>query len=124
MTSLRLWLAGRLPGLNEVTAENRGNRYAGAQQKKRTEAGLAWQLRDVGPLPGRYHWHFTWHAKDKRRNPDNIASAVKFIFDALQHAGILSNDGWAQIASIHHDDFVVSKPEGAWVYAVEADEDT
>jgi hypothetical protein len=120
--SLRLWLEGRLPGLNEVTAKNRGSAgwVSGAQQKKRVERGLAWQLRDVGRIEGCYHWRFVWRVKNRRRDPDNIASAVKFIFDALQHAGVIENDGWGQIATISHA-FEIGEPEGVWVNALQDD---
>ena len=36
--------------------------------------------------------NFIWYEKTKRRDPDNVASAKKFILDALQKQGILPND--------------------------------
>ena len=48
--------------------------------------------------------HFAWECKDRRRDPDNIASAgQKVLLDALQVAGVLPNDGWHEIASIEHN---------------------
>ena len=40
---------------------------------------------------------FIWYCDSRRRDPDNIASAKKFIIDGLVQAGILKKDGWKQI---------------------------
>lgn len=65
------------------------------------------QLRSVqfdGPVIMRY----TWIEPNRRRDKDNIAFAKKFIQDALIRAGVLANDGWAQIKGFS-DDFVVDR---------------
>jgi hypothetical protein len=41
-------------------------------------------------------------------DPDNIAAGKKFLLDGLQAAGVISGDGWKQIASLE-DRFVVDK---------------
>lgn len=113
-----LFIPGRFPGLNEVTAANRRNRYAGARQKRAMTAAVVQAARDCPRLSGRYVWTFTWHCTDKRRDPDNIASACKFVFDGLQAAGVLDNDGWAQVAEIRHR-FELAEDEGVAVCATE-----
>jgi len=115
-TVFSVFLAGRLPGLNEVTAQNRRNRYAGAKQKATVEAALLAQLPRGPILSGGLRWRFTWYEADKRRDPDNIASGVKFVFDALQAAGLLPNDNWQYIAGLEHR-FIVSVPVGVLVEA-------
>lgn len=35
---------------------------------------------------------FEWHERTKRRDADNIASAKKYILDALVKCGVLEND--------------------------------
>lgn len=113
MSQRYIWrIMGRLPGLNEVTAVNRRNRYAGAKQKRQVESVIAVQLQPRPSLTGKYHVHLTWYEPSKRRDPDNIASAIKFVLDAMQEVGILSNDGWEHIISLHHafvvaDDYAV-----------------
>jgi hypothetical protein len=111
-----IFLEGRLPGLNEVTAQNRRNRYAGAKQKKAVEDALLAQLHGIPTLPAGCAWRFTWYEADRRRDPDNIASAVKFIFDALQAAGAIANDNWQYVGSIAHR-FRVQTPVGVLVEA-------
>lgn len=44
----------------------------------------------------------TWYCKNKRKDKDNIMAGQKFIFDGLQKAGVLSNDGWKQIGDVTH----------------------
>lgn len=36
--------------------------------------------------------HFEWHERTKKRDADNIASAKKFILDALVKNGVLVDD--------------------------------
>lgn len=48
------------------------------------------------------NFHITWYSKDKRKDPDNIASGIKFLLDGLVEAGVLPNDGWKEIRSISH----------------------
>ena len=49
-----------------------------------------------------------WHEPEKgRRDPDNVFSAKKFIFDGLVSAGVLPNDNFKWVAgardNIHYD---------------------
>ena len=118
---VKFFLEGRLDGLNAVIKANRSNKYAGASLKKDTTEMLAWQIKaeNLPFLDGLHHYRFTWYEPNRRRNPDNIASAVKFVFDAMQDAGVISNDGWKQIQSIYHE-FVRSDTAGVMVEVKEA----
>ena len=106
-------IPGEFPGLNEVTAANRTNRFAGATQKRRATETVAQYLEAcrIKPLLARrYSWRFTWYCTDRRRDPDNISSACKFVFDGLQKAGVLDNDGWSQVGEISHRFFIDQQP--------------
>ena len=98
---LAFTIHGRLPSLNEVIGANRANKYGGASLKKQAEALILPQLPRV-TQSGKCHVTFRWHCPNTRRDPDNIASAQKFILDAMQSAGIIDNDGWRQVASLNH----------------------
>lgn len=114
---IKFFLSGRLDGFNAVIDRNRANRYAGAKRKKQITETLAWQIRaeNIPPLSDiPHHFKFTWHEKNRRRDPDNVASAVKFILDALQIAGIIPDDGWGNVASITHE-FMVADEVGVTV---------
>lgn len=88
----------KLPSLNEVISVNRSNRFMGAKFKKDIEEKIGWCIRNAlassclhqpdKPVMIR----FEWHEKTKRRDADNIASAKKFILDALVKNGVLVDD--------------------------------
>ena len=41
-----------------------------------------------------------WYEKNKRRDPDNVFSAIKYILDSLVEAGVFPNDGQKQVEGI------------------------
>lgn len=97
-------IPGRLPSLNEVTAWNRGNRYAAAKRKRDLEAMIGWCIvtEDVKPCTGHVRLTIRWFEPNRRRDYDNIESAVKFIQDALVKSGIIPGDGQKHLAPPVH----------------------
>ena len=119
MKELDIFIPGELPGFNKVIGSNRTNKHVGAKLKRKTEEMLLIVLRAqrCPSIEGEaLIWTFIWQCKNRRRDPDNIASAAKFILDALQRGGFLANDGWRQVAEIHHY-FEVSNTVGVRVIA-------
>lgn len=108
----------KLPSLNDYTKACRGNKYAGNKYKKDIEELIGFAIKEAkrkGTLhPTEKPIFFTaeWHESTKRRDPDNIVFAKKFIFDALQDYGIIPNDNQTYVKGFHevikHDsrDFV------------------
>ena len=45
---------------------------------------------------------FNWREKNKKRDPDNVIGATKWIFDALVKHGRMRADGWRQVAGFEH----------------------
>lgn len=88
----------KLPSLNEYIDACRANRYKGAKLKEITETAIIYAIQQAQQsgqlcrpaLPIRIM--FTWHEKTKRRDADNVASAKKYILDAMQRTGIIPND--------------------------------
>jgi len=110
------FVPGPLPGLNEIVSEARRNRFAGAKQKKLWTDTVHWVVRAAKiPSVSAAHFHFEWREKSKLRNPDNIAAAKKFIFDGLQSAGVLENDGWSQVLGFTDSFRVDAKAPGVLV---------
>lgn len=104
-----LIIPGELPGLNEIIGANRINRFQGAKQKKEADrliclSAAAQHIRPVASAD----FVFRWYCKNRRKDKDNIASAKKFIFDGLIKAGVLKNDGWAEIGDFR-DEFYIDK---------------
>lgn len=97
----------KLPGLNEYIGANRTSKYLGAKFKADIEETIAWSINQSianGTLKrprGRIIVNFEWHERTKKRDADNIASAKKFILDALVKSGILIDDSRRYVAGFH-----------------------
>lgn len=88
----------KLPSLNDYTAACRSNKYVGAKFKAEVEEAIGWDIRQ-GLASGALHKtnkavmvRFEWHESTKKRDADNIASAKKFILDALVKCGVIKDD--------------------------------
>ncbi len=106
-----LTIFGRLPSLNDYIKANRTNRYVGAKFKSDVENDIAKhiniQLKGISfqrPVFIRFHWY----EKNCKRDLDNVASAKKYILDALVKCGVLPNDGWSNIYGFS-DHFYIDK---------------
>ncbi len=100
-----------LPGLNEIIDEARKNKFASAKLKKAFDKVAFYAIKEAKIKPVESaRFSFIWYETSKRRNPDNIMTGQKFIFDALVKAGIIKNDGWSEVVSIKHD-FMVNKED-------------
>lgn len=112
-------IKAKLPSLNDFIKANRSNAYQGNQFKKDIEMVIGCYIRNAqaaGTLRkpnGPVIVEFEWHEKTKRRDADNIASAKKFVLDALQKTGVLENDSRKFVKGFHDEiiddkeDFVV-----------------
>lgn len=93
-------------GLNDYTAACRTSKYVGAELKKKytTIAYVAAhnaKVRAGWKTPkGKVHVTCVWYEKDKRRDPDNIASGIKFVLDGLVEAKVIQNDSQKYIADM------------------------
>lgn len=97
----QVWfMPGPLPGMNDYIST--GDRFRYNTAKKKWHKLIAQQIEHNGLAPMSFvHFRFTWYEKNKRRDPDNFtAIGKKFILDALKQAGILTNDGWNNIAGL------------------------
>ena len=116
MTKYNFFIPGRLPGMNEIIKEARGNKYASAHEKKVNTVRVYNAIRLVFhgyKTMGKVWLSCNWVEKNKKRDPDNIVVAKKYICDGLVLAGLLKNDGWSQIAGFT-DTWEVGEP-GVWV---------
>lgn len=100
-----------LPALNEYLQVTR-SRYGYSANIKRKftnkcKQSFLTQLANK-KLEYPYEFIFVWYAKDKRKDPDNICFAHKFIFDGMQTSGLMKNDNWAHIIGFE-DFFLIDK---------------
>ncbi|HAA8015633.1 TPA_asm: hypothetical protein GHE28_15395 [Listeria monocytogenes] len=113
-TSNKIIIPLPLTDLNTYINKERGHRQAAAKVKKQmtyicsSYVKLAMQHGVKFPVPCRLK--FTWIIPNKRKDPDNIAFAKKFIFDGMMKAGFIENDNLNYIEGFS-DYFIVDKDE-------------
>lgn len=106
-----LTIPGELMDLNTYVNIERANRFGGAKAKEnQTAICQRYAQQQLSPVDYPVWVRFLWITPDKRKDPDNVAFAKKFIMDGLVNAGILENDGRRQVAGFT-DDFEVSAKE-------------
>lgn len=109
---MKLVIPGPLPGLNEIIDADRTNWHKGANLKRSVQNTVILcakkQLRGFHPK-GPVRMAYTWYERNRKRDKDNISSGGrKVIQDGLVKAGVLKNDGWADIDGFS-DRFEVDK---------------
>lgn len=101
----RLWIPGRIPGLNEIIeasvasgpVDARGKRSSSYRRDKKALTAtidilVGWQK--VKPMAAGY-FTYLFCEPNRRRDPSNfVAGGVKVIEDALRKAGVIPGDGW------------------------------
>lgn len=104
-------IPGRLHGMNEIIDACRRNRFAGAEEKRVQQAICLSAIREHRVQPVQSYpvmVSIEWVEPNSKRDPDNISAAKKFIFDALQDAGVLRNDSMKEVGKIR-ESFAVDK---------------
>ena len=108
---MKFTIHGRLPGMNEYTASQRGNRYGGASMKHTSQKAVEAHIRaaKLKPIKCPVRLLYSFYEPDRRRDLDNISGfAHKVIQDALVSTGVLEGDGWKYITG-YTDVFAVDK---------------
>lgn len=99
----RFVIPARLPGLNELIEQRARSPHLYRKTKERYGGIVALAARGAGLKPFVSPVAFAFHfmERDRRRDPDNIASAaMKICLDALQELGVLPGDGWKWVTGI------------------------
>jgi Holliday junction resolvase RusA-like endonuclease len=91
----KLVIEGEFPGLNKIIDAAKSHYQAYRRMKQDNTNAVAWPAKKL-PVYEAVELEVTWYCKNRRRDPDNIAAAIKFIFDGLVEAGRLKNDGWKE----------------------------
>ena len=96
-------IPGELPGMNEIVAISKSHpkRYS-TMKKKYTNVVAHCAVHARLPKLEKAEYAIIWYCKDKHKDKDNIMAGQKFIFDGLVKAGVIENDGWAQIGDVNH----------------------
>lgn len=107
---MKLVIPGTLPSLNEIIDEAKGhwNNYR-TLKSMYTLKVKAKAMKQLQPVE-RFDMVVTWYCPNRRKDKDNIMAGQKFLFDGMQAAGIIKNDGWKQVRDVIHR-FEVDKDE-------------
>lgn len=105
----RFVIYGKLPGLNDYTKANRGNKYLANKLKQETQNNINKYiviaisrgfLKNVNKYPCRLK--ITWYEPNNKRDVDNITFGTKFILDSMVCMGIIKNDSRKYVTGITH----------------------
>lgn len=103
--------------MNDYIKKLNSNRHAGNKLKQEIENGIIWELKRQGireTVTQPVKVKLTWYEHTRRRDKDNVRTAVKFILDALQKAGTLPNDNNKYITGFT-DEYVYKQGDGVTV---------
>mgnify|MGYP000875768400 FL=1 len=100
----KLLIDEKLPSLNDYIAKINRNKHIGNKFKHDVQERINWYIRasKIKPIKCRVDLDIYWHEKTKRRDVDNIYSAIKYLGDSLQIMGIIENDSQRFIRNIHN----------------------
>jgi Holliday junction resolvase RusA-like endonuclease len=104
-------LNGELTDLNTYINAERGNKFNGAKIKKTETERIVWEVKNQckhAKVSCEFKLFIRWFVKDKKKDPDNVAFAKKFILDGMVSAGLINTDGMKQVTSFQ-DEFYVDK---------------
>lgn len=115
--------------LNTYINHERGNKYKGASLKKVNTNYVAWitannlnaRKLEKYSKNDKLEFNFTWYLTNRKRDPDNVAFAKKFIMDGFVSAGLIPNDGAKNVIRFT-DDFVYGKILGCLIKIKKAEE--
>lgn len=96
----------RLPSLNDYLNKCKHNRHIAAKFKmiidRQIYCEIKNQLQDL-KIEKPVIIHVTWIEENKRRDVDNVYSAIKYIQDALVKAEVLKNDNKKHVIDVKNE---------------------
>ena len=97
------FVPGPLPSMNEIINASSttlrggirfGSKYTILKRRWSEKIQKCAEEQGVERIEGPYTADLVWTEETRRKDPDNIAAGVKFIFDALVTNGSIGGDGW------------------------------
>lgn len=99
---MKIVIEGEFPTLNQVVAASKTHYGAYAKMKKTHTQKVMASVKGLPYIQEKADIECTWYRKNRRSDPDNVASGIKFILDGFVESGLLDNDGWKQIGTLVH----------------------
>ena len=97
--------------LNTYINAERTNRFKEAKIKKEQTESIAWITKQLTKVDVPFKLKVVWYVKNKKKDPDNVAFAKKFILDGMKEGGMIENDGMAQVVGFEDVFIVTSEPK-------------
>lgn len=97
MEDVTIIIPGEMPGMNEIIDAAKSHYHRYNDMKQTNTDIVTWVAKKISKKK-RVFLEITWYCRNRKRDPDNIAAAVKFIWDGLVQAGVIENDGWNENA--------------------------
>lgn len=105
----KLTISGELPTMNQIIQAAKTNWSVFKRMKDKYDALVFYSAKSQHIQKVECaDFRIVWYRKNRLSDKDNVIAGQKFVFDGLQKAGVLANDGWSQIGSIQHE-FVIDK---------------
>lgn len=91
-------IPGELPDLNTVINASKGH-WGGYSKEKAQWTRHVALLCSTLPQLESCALAFKWFVRNRRKDPDNIVFAKKYVLDGMVEAGVIQNDGWKEVVS-------------------------
>lgn len=100
----QLILDGQFCDLNSFISANNRNRYISSKIKKEETERVKYACldSDLETITECSDFIFCWYVPNKRKDPDNVAFAVKFILDGMVSSGVLPTDSMKFVSGLSH----------------------
>lgn len=95
----------RLPSLNDYIHRINHNRYAGNKFKQDIQESICWEIKSqlkCLKIDKPVIINIIWIEENRRRDVDNVYSAVKYIQDALVEMQVIKNDNSKNVIDVKH----------------------
>jgi len=100
-------LYGGLPSLNDVIREAKKHHMAYAKMKREHTKRIECVLERTSCVPSRPYDRicvsFLYGETKKKRDPDNITVAQKFVLDAMVNVGVIVDDTRDHVLELNHN---------------------
>lgn len=95
--------------LNKIIELAKKSPAAYSTFKRKQQEIMTLQLAGLPQIDFKARYVFNWYETNKKKDPGNIGGSQKMVFDALQVAGIIPDDGWNEISEFTHRFFLDSE---------------
>jgi hypothetical protein len=94
---------GKFPDLNDILDAAKSHYQVYRKMKRDAQIQASWFMHRLPEIKRPVKIYFIWNEADRRRDPDNITAAQKFLLDELVRLKKIPNDTSKWVKGIYHD---------------------